>query len=123
MGFLIARYPIAFHFITDFSPVKGSRLEIFPGRSPLLFVKGPAARCAAGLLVPFLFSPRGEDAVFRYSRPNAFWVSARGLIHAGEHILDVLLGDDCRGSNRMVLALTKVPAVSTFRANMPLAHA
>lgn len=47
-----------FHFITDFSSVKGSRLEIFPGRSPLLFVKGARQRGAPpGLLVPFLFSP------------------------------------------------------------------
>ena len=124
MGFLIARYPIDFSFYHGFFPCQGLPAGNFPwAPSPPLCQGGPAARCAAGPSGAFPLFPRGEDAVFRYSRPNAFWVSARASSMRESTSWMSCSEMTAAGSNRMVLALTKVPAVSTFRANMPLAHA
>lgn len=88
---------------------------------PSLQRPGSAVRCRALSALPLL--PRGKGAVFRYSRPNAFWVSARASSMRESTSWMSCSEMTAAGSNRMVLALTRVPAVSTFRANMPLAHA
>lgn len=73
MGFLIARYPIAFSFYHGFFPCQGLPAGNFPwAPSPPLCQGGPAARCAAGPSGAFPLFPRGEDAVFRYCSATSF---------------------------------------------------
>ena len=46
------------------------------GALPSSLSRGPGS-AAAGPSGAFPLFPRGENTVFRYSRPNTFWVSAR----------------------------------------------